>query len=80
VADAMARGEAEIGFLQVSEWLGVEGVAFLGPLPADIQEITAISAGLNKAAGAPDAASALVKFLASPETAPAKRRTGLEPG
>jgi molybdate transport system substrate-binding protein len=80
VADAMARGEAEIGFLQVSEWLGVEGVAFLGPLPADIQEITAISAGLNKAAGAPDAASALVKFLTSPEAAPAKRRTGLEPG
>jgi molybdate transport system substrate-binding protein len=80
VADAMARGEAEIGFLQVSEWLGVEGIAFLGPLPADIQEITAISAGLNKAAGAPDAASALVKFLTSPAAAPAKRRTGLEPG
>jgi molybdate transport system substrate-binding protein len=79
VADAMARGEAEIGFLQVSEWLGVAGVDSLGPLPADIQEITAISAGLNKAAGAPDAASALVKFLASPETAPAKRKTGLEP-
>jgi molybdate transport system substrate-binding protein len=80
VADAMARGEAEIGFLQVSEWLGVAGVEPLGPLPADIQEITAISAGLNKAAGAPDAASALVKFLASPEAAPAKRKTGLEPG
>jgi molybdate transport system substrate-binding protein len=80
VADAMARGEAEIGFLQVSEWLGVEGVESLGPLPADIQEITAISAGLNKAAGAPDAASALVKFLASPAATPAKRRTGLEPG
>ena len=80
VADAMARGEAEIGFLQVSEWLGVAGVESLGPLPADIQEITAISAGLNKAAGAPDAASALVKFLASPEAAPAKRKTGLEPG
>jgi molybdate transport system substrate-binding protein len=80
VADAMARGEAEIGFLQVSEWLGVAGVESLGPLPADIQEITAISAGLNKAAGAPDAASALVNFLASPEAAPAKRKTGLEPG
>ncbi len=80
VAEAMARGEAEIGFLQVSEWLGVAGVEPLGPLPADIQEITAISAGLNKAAAAPDAASALVKFLASPEAAPAKRKTGLEPG
>jgi molybdate transport system substrate-binding protein len=80
VAEAMTRGEAEIGFLQVSEWLGVKGVESLGPLPADIQEITAISAGLNKAAGAPDAANALVKFLASPAATPAKRKTGLEPG
>jgi hypothetical protein len=48
---------------------------------ADIQETTAISAGLAKAAGAGEAAAAaLVKFLASPATAPAKRKTGLEPG
>ena len=53
----------------------------VGPLPADIQETTAISAGLAKAAGAGEAAAAaLVKFLASPATAPAKRKTGLEPG
>ena len=43
-------------------------------------KITAISAGLNKAEGAPDAARALVKFFASPEAATAKRKTGLEPG
>jgi len=53
----------------------------VGPLPADIQETTAISAELAKAAGAGEAAAAaLVKFLASPATAPAKRKTGLEPG
>jgi molybdate transport system substrate-binding protein len=53
----------------------------VGPLPADIQETTAISAGLAKASGAGEAAAAaLVKFLASPATAPAKRKTGLEPG
>jgi molybdate transport system substrate-binding protein len=80
VADALVRGEAEVGFLQVSELLSVKGVTFLGPLPADIQEMTAITAGLGKAAGAPEAARALVKFLMSPETAPAKRKTGLEPG
>jgi molybdate transport system substrate-binding protein len=80
VADALVRGDAEIGFLQVSELLPVKGIAFLGPLPADIQEMTAISAGLGKAAGAPDAASALVKFLTSPEATPAKKKTGLEPG
>jgi molybdate transport system substrate-binding protein len=80
VADALVRGEGDVGFLQVSELLAVKGITFLGPLPADIQEMTAITAGLGKAAGAPEAARALVKFLMSPETAPAKRRTGLEPG
>jgi molybdate transport system substrate-binding protein len=80
VADALVRGEAEVGFLQVSELLSVKGITFLGPLPADIQEMTAITAGLGKAAGAPEAARALVKFLMSPDTAPAKRKTGLEPG
>jgi molybdate transport system substrate-binding protein len=79
VADAMAHGEAEIGFLQVSEWLGVKGIVFVGPLPPDIQEMTPISAGLNKAAGAPLAAKALVEFLASPQAASAKRKSGLEP-
>jgi molybdate transport system substrate-binding protein len=80
VADALVRRKAEIGFLQVSELLPVRGIEFLGPLPADIQEMTAISAGLGHAAGAPDAAKALMRFLMSPETAPAKKKTGLEPG
>jgi molybdate transport system substrate-binding protein len=80
VADALVRGEAEIGFLQVSELLPVKGIAFLGPLPADIQEMTAITAALSRTAGAADAARALVKFLTSPAAAPAKKTTGLEPG
>jgi molybdate transport system substrate-binding protein len=75
----MMRGEADIAFLQVSEWLPVKGITFLGPLPADIQEMTAISAGVGKAAGAPDPARALIRFLASPETAPARKKTGLVP-
>jgi molybdate transport system substrate-binding protein len=79
VADAMVRGEADIGFLQVAEWLEVKGVTFVGPLPADIQEMTAISAGLNRKAAAPDAARALVEFLASSVAGPAKTKSGLTP-
>jgi molybdate transport system substrate-binding protein len=71
----MMRGEADIAFLQVSEWLPVKGITFLGPL----QEMTGISAGVGKAAGAPDPARALIRFLASPETAPARKKTGLVP-
>jgi molybdate transport system substrate-binding protein len=79
VAAAMVRGDADIAFLQVAEWLEVKGVTFVGPLPADIQEMTAISAGLNRNAAAPDAARALVEFLASPAAGAAKTKTGLTP-
>jgi molybdate transport system substrate-binding protein len=79
VADAMVRGEADIAFLQVAEWLEVKGVTFVGPLPADIQEVTAISAGLNRKAVAPEAARALLEFLASPAAGAAKTKTGLTP-
>jgi molybdate transport system substrate-binding protein len=79
VADAMVRGEADIAFLQTAEWLEVKGVTFVGPLPADIQEMTAISAGLNRKSAALEAARALLEFLASPAAGPAKTKTGLRP-
>ncbi|MFZ2145536.1 MAG: substrate-binding domain-containing protein [Xanthobacteraceae bacterium] len=37
VGELIARGEAEIGFQQVSELLPIRGIDFLGPLPPDIQ-------------------------------------------
>jgi molybdate transport system substrate-binding protein len=79
VVAAMVRGEAEIGFLQVAELLPVKGIEFLGALPTDIQEMTAITAALSKTAGSADAAKALLKFLTSPDAAPAKKKTGLDP-
>ena len=36
---------------QVSELLPVKGIDYLGPLPADIQEITVFAAAVHKAAG-----------------------------
>jgi molybdate transport system substrate-binding protein len=75
----VARGEAEIAFQQVSELLPVPGIDFVGPLPADIQQITVFSAGLHAAATQPDAARALVKFLTAPAAAPVIRKKGMEP-
>ena len=75
----VARGEAEIAFQQVSELLPVPGIDFVGPLPADIQQITVFSAGLHGAAKQPDAARALVKFLTAPAAAPVIRKKGMEP-
>ena len=75
----VARGEAEIAFQQVSELLRVPGIDFVGPLPADIQQVTVFAAGLHVAAKQPDAARALVKFLTAPAAAPVIRKKGMEP-
>lgn len=80
VGEVVARGEADLGFQQVSELLHLKGIHYLGPLPADIQHITVFSAGLHTAATAPDAAKALVKFLTGAEAGPIIRKTGMEPG
>lgn len=80
VGEAVARGEAELGFQQVSELLPVKGTDFVGPLSPDVQEVTAFSAGLHASAAAPDAAKALVDFLRSPDAASVITRSGMQPG
>ena len=79
VGAVVARGEAEIGFQQVSELLPVPGIDFLGPLPVDIQQITIFAAGLRSSANEPDAARALIRFITAPAAAPVIRKTGMEP-
>jgi molybdate transport system substrate-binding protein len=80
VGELVARGEADLGFQQVSELLHVQGIDYLGPLPADIQNITVFSMGIHAAAPAPDAAKALAKFLTAPAAAPIIKKAGMEPG
>jgi molybdate transport system substrate-binding protein len=80
VGEVVARGDAEIGFQQVSELLPVKGIDYLGPLPADIQEVTVFSAAVHKAAGPTDAARALLKFLTAPAAIPVIKKAGMEPG
>ena len=57
-----------------------DGIVYLGPVPADVQQVTVFSAGIPRNAPQPDAAKALVRFLTSPEAAPTLRETGLQPG
>ena len=79
VGEMVARGEAEIGFQQVSELVHVAGIDFLGPLPPDIQLVTVLSGGVHAGAKQPGAAKAWVKFLSSPAAAPVMKKNGLEP-
>jgi molybdate transport system substrate-binding protein len=79
VGAVVARGDAEIGFQQISELLAVRGVDFVGPLPLEIQKVTMFSAGIAAGAREPDAARTLIKFLTSPAAAPTITKRSLEP-
>ena len=79
VGDVVARGDAEIGFQQISELLPIPGIDYVGPLPADVQRVTVFSAGIATKAREPEAARALVKFLASPDATSEIKKAGLEP-
>jgi molybdate transport system substrate-binding protein len=79
VGEAVARGEAELGFQQLSELMPVPGIDIVGPLPAELQKVTVFSAGIATNARSPGAAKALIQFLASPAAIPAIQKSGLEP-
>jgi molybdate transport system substrate-binding protein len=79
VAAVVARGELEIGFQQVSELIGVPGVTFVGAIPAELQPGFSFAGAITSAARQPDAARALLRFLASPEAAPTILKAGLKP-
>jgi molybdate transport system substrate-binding protein len=79
VGAVVARGEAEIGFQQISELLPVAGIDYVGPLPAEVQRMTVFSAGVAASAKSPEAAKALIAFFLSPEAARVMTKAGLEP-
>lgn len=78
VGEVVAKGGAEIGVQQISELLPVAGIEIVGPLPAALQRITIFSAGVLVAAKEPEAARALVQFVAT-ASRPLLKDKGLEP-
>jgi molybdate transport system substrate-binding protein len=79
VASLVARGEADLGFQQLSELIGQPRIDVVGPLPPEIQAVTVFSAGVSSRSLEREAAQALVAYMASDETRGAKRRCGMEP-
>ena len=77
VGSIVARGEAEIGFQQISELLPIDGVDFVGPIPDDIQKITVFVAAITTASKHPKEARALIDYLSSGSSADVIERTGM---
>jgi molybdate transport system substrate-binding protein len=79
VGTVVARGDAEIGFQQVSELLPIAGVDYVGPLPPGAQRVTVFSAGIGAKSQSPEAARELIRYFRSAAAAPVIVKTGLEP-
>jgi molybdate transport system substrate-binding protein len=79
VGEIVARGEAEIGFQQISELRPVSGIDIVGPLPDELQKITVFSAGIASVSKEPETGKALIQFLASPAARPTIVNSGMEP-
>jgi molybdate transport system substrate-binding protein len=79
VGEIVARGDAEIGFQQISELKPVAGIDIVGPLPEELQKITVFSAGIASVSKEPAAGKALIQFLASPAARPIIVNSGMEP-
>ena len=79
VGAVIARGEAEIGFQQISELMPVPGIAHVTPLPPEVQKVSLFSAGIAKSTTDAATAQAVIKFLGSPAAAGAIIKSGLQP-
>ncbi len=79
VGTVVARGDAEIGFQQISELLPVEGTEYIGPLPPELQRISIFSVGVARQSDHPELAHEFIKFLASADAASAIAASGMEP-
>jgi len=79
VGAVIARGEAEIGFQQISELLPVPGITHITPLPPEVQKVSVFSAGVAARTRDVDEAREVIKFLASIDAAEAITKSGLQP-
>ena len=79
VGAVVARGEADLGFQQISELLPIPGIEIIGRLPEEFRRPFIFSAGIGAKCENLPRARDLLRFTASQAAAPIIRKTGLDP-
>jgi molybdate transport system substrate-binding protein len=79
VGTLVARGDVDVGFQQLSEFLDVPGIDIVGALPPEIQSLTRFSCGVCARASNEAGARGFITFLTSAEADASIRRHGMEP-
>jgi molybdate transport system substrate-binding protein len=75
----MAAGEADIAISFISEIKPIKGAKVVGPLPAAVQNPSIYAGAIGVNSANPDAAHALLKMMAGPESRPVMVEAGLDP-
>jgi molybdate transport system substrate-binding protein len=76
--EAVAKGEAELVLFISNALIGVPGVDYVGPVPAEFQQKLVFTAAVSAKAKEPDAASAFIKHLRSPAVATMIKAHGMD--
>src|SRR5690606_5632390 len=71
VGEVVARGDAQIGFQQLSELKPVEGIDIIGLIPDQAQQMTLYSGGVSSRSAHSEQARQLLDYLGSLAAAPA---------
>lgn len=79
-AKLVVSGEADIAVQQISELIAVEGSELLGPLPAELDQVTQFSMGVLSDSKSKDTVRALLDYLRTPEAQAVIKTKGLTPG
>jgi molybdate transport system substrate-binding protein len=79
VAQVLAAGEVDLAIAGIPTLMSVKGVQVVGVLPGELRNSFVNTAGVSAAAKQPDAAKALIRYLATPEAAAVIRAKGMEP-
>jgi molybdate transport system substrate-binding protein len=77
--EVVARGEADMVVVVATRIVDVPGVDYVGPIPDELQTRIGFAAGVSASAQDPGKATALVRFLASPDAKAVLRAKGVEP-
>ena len=79
VGEVVARGDAQIGFQQLSELKPVEGIEIIGLIPDQAQQMTLYSGAVSSTSNHPEQAKQLLQYLGSMAAAAAIKKSGLDP-
>ncbi len=79
VWQAVAAGDAEIGFSFTSNLLSAPGVELAGRFPSELQYLVTLVGGVGTTANEAAPAKAFINYLLAPEAASVFKAKGLEP-